>query len=102
MLNIFRAKVFQLNGKIDGGIELYLRLLNDPHVTPKRFIYMELTWSYALQSNWDSCIEYAEKFRTGSLYTPAIATYMEAIFRYAKSTENDDQDEKQKATELFQ
>ncbi|CAG2173186.1 unnamed protein product [Oppiella nova] len=98
--NNINKTAFELPG-IASQLARVFRLLNDPHVTPKRFIYMELTWSYALQSNWDSCIEYAEKFRTGSLYTPAIATYMEAIFRYAKSTENDDQDEKQKATELF-
>ncbi|CAG2168526.1 unnamed protein product [Oppiella nova] len=91
-----------MNGKIDSAIEWYLRLLDDPHVTPRRFLYFELTMCYALQSNWDSCIEFAEKFRTGSLYTPAIATYLEAIFRYAKITSTNDQGDRQKTTELFE
>ncbi|CAG2106738.1 unnamed protein product, partial [Medioppia subpectinata] len=101
MLNIFGSKLDQINGKIDVAIDSYHRLLNDPHVTPRRFIYFELTWCYALQSDWPRCIKYAEKFRTTSFYTPAIATYMEAVFRYTEWTITDESVAKDKATELF-
>ncbi|CAG2115051.1 unnamed protein product [Medioppia subpectinata] len=87
--------------KIDVAIDSYHRLLGDPHVTPRRFIYFELTWCYALQSDWPRCIDYAEKFRTNSFYTPAIATYMEAVFRYTEWTITEEPVAKDKATELF-
>ncbi|CAG2109684.1 unnamed protein product [Medioppia subpectinata] len=101
MLNIFGSKLDQINGKIDVAIDSYHRLLGDPHVTPRRFIYFELTWCYALQSDWPRCIGYAEKFRTNSFYSPAIATYMEAVFRYTEWTITDESVAKDNATELF-
>ncbi|XP_054155263.1 uncharacterized protein LOC128953768 [Oppia nitens] len=91
----------QVSGRVDSCIIILKELLNDEHITPKRFLYFELMVSYALKCDWDLSIEFAEKFRTGSLYTPAIATYFEGVVRYCKYIDTNDLYEKAKASELF-
>ncbi|CAG2163421.1 unnamed protein product [Oppiella nova] len=102
LLNMFRAKLVQLSGQIETAISMYNRMMADTGMTYLRFIYFELMWCYGLVGNWDQCVEYAHKFRTGSLFSPAIATYMEAIFRYTRAVEINDSDEKHRATKLFE
>ena len=99
---MFSAKLLQLSGQIDTAIEMYNQILMTSQITFLRFVYFELMWCYALVGDWDQCIIYAEKFRTGSLFSPAMATYAEAVFRYTKAVETDDSDEKHKATKLFE
>ncbi|CAG2109683.1 unnamed protein product, partial [Medioppia subpectinata] len=84
MLNIYNTKLLQLNGRIGPAIDAYQNLLTDQHLTPKRVMYFELMWCYALVGDIDRAIEYAELFRTGSMYSPAMATFIEAVFRYVK------------------
>jgi hypothetical protein len=91
-----------LDGHIDLAIELFTTLLNDLHETPKSVMYLELMWCHALKCDLDQCIIYAEKFRTCCKVSPSCATYWEAVFRYARSIDNNDPHEMSKATKLFE
>ncbi|CAG2108715.1 unnamed protein product [Medioppia subpectinata] len=92
--------VFQ--GKIDHGIELYKKLLDQPFESCKSIVQMELMWCYALKCDLNEAIKCAEKFRTECKISPGCATYWEAVFRYAKSVDDNDSAQQYKATLLFQ
>ncbi|XP_054155264.1 tetratricopeptide repeat protein 39A-like [Oppia nitens] len=101
ILRTAEAKLEEISGNIDKAIEIYNELLSDPHMAPKRIFHFHLMFCYALKCDWDPCIDNASKFRTGSLYSPAMATYFEAIVRYAKAVDLDDKEEMEKAVKLF-
>ncbi|CAG2183739.1 unnamed protein product, partial [Oppiella nova] len=57
---------------------------------------------HALRCEWSECIQYAELIRLGSRHSPAYTTYCEAIFRYVKSVEDNDESELERAVQLLQ
>ncbi|CAG2105391.1 unnamed protein product [Medioppia subpectinata] len=95
-----RTVVFQ--GKIDHGIELYKKVLDQQFESCKSIVQMELMWCYALKCDLNEAIKCGEKFRTECKISPGCATYWEAVFRYAKSVDDNDSVEQYKATLLLQ
>lgn len=96
-----KAKLVQLRGDIDGAMKMFSDLLINTPAFAHKVLHLELMFSNALKSNWDEAIKYAELLRNGTVHSPAMATYAEAILRYAKGCEENDGAQKQKATQLL-
>ncbi|XP_054160184.1 tetratricopeptide repeat protein 39A-like [Oppia nitens] len=103
LYKILNAKLAQVSGHIDEAIQLFKDCLvgNDLVVTHKLF-HIELSFSYALKCQWDECIKYAELVRQQAIHSPAIITYILAIFKFAKAVDDNDQQMKKEANQLFE
>ncbi|XP_054154808.1 tetratricopeptide repeat protein 39B-like [Oppia nitens] len=74
-----------------------------------KFAYWELMFAHAIKCEWYLCIRYAQLLRQSSTttttttvhYSPAIAAYLEAVFRYTLAYDDNDSRLKQEATQLF-
>jgi hypothetical protein len=92
----------QIDGNFDSAIKTYNELLiNDFEKTSKIF-QLELMWCHAIKCEWDQCIKYAQLLRQRALHSPALSTYLEAVFRYIKSVDDCDDNIKEEASKLFQ
>ena len=64
--------------------------------------HWELLWCFTVKRDWDQCIRFAELLRKHTMHSPAITTYLEAVFRYVKAVEVNDEQLKEEATKLFE
>ncbi|CAG2116121.1 unnamed protein product [Medioppia subpectinata] len=103
LYRLAQAKLAQISGHIDEAIHLFKDCLanNSLEISHKIF-HMELSLCHALKCEWSEAIDYAELVRQQSVHSPAIITYLVAIFRYAKSVDDCDPHMKQTAAKLFE
>jgi len=98
-----KAKLMQISGRIEESIDLYTKAINEYNFSKaNKWFHFELMFSHALRCEWSECIKYAELIRLGSRHSPAYTTYCEAIFRYVKSVEDNDESELERAVQLLQ
>ena len=64
--------------------------------------YLELMFSYALNSDWAECAKYAQLLQETNHHSPAITTYASAVFKYVLSEHKADPDLKKEAIELLE
>ena len=102
MYGLAKAKIEQINGNFDAAIETLNNLLvaRNLNIAYKAF-YFELIWCYAIDLNWDKCIECAEKIRS-SKHSPVCTAFLNAVFRYVKGVETNDQELLDQATKEFE
>jgi hypothetical protein len=99
--NLFKAKSKQITGNIDIAIKEYKHLMIPKIKIFHKVSHFELMMTYALRSDWDQCIKYSRLLRRLTLHSPPLFTYCEAIFRYLKSVETNNQKQRERANQLF-
>jgi hypothetical protein len=97
-----KAKLIQLNGDIDLAIGYYNKIIDLDKEMFHKAAHWELMWCFAVKCDWDQCIRYAKLLNEHTLHSPAITTYLDAVFRYVKGVEDNDERLKEEATNLFE
>lgn len=94
----------QLDGRIDEAIDRFQDCLTDNTLEiAHKIFHIELAFCFALKCDWDQAIRFAALVRkNGARHSASVVTYIEAILRYAKSVDDNDEQQKQRASELFQ
>lgn len=97
-----KTKLLQNNGNIQGSVDGFNSIIEKEFELFHKIAHWELMWTRAVLADWDGCIKYAQILREKTLHSPAIITYLEAIFRYTKGKQDNDQAMIDQATQLFE
>ena len=101
MYGLAKAKIEQIDGNFDAAIETLNWLCRARNLTiAYKAFYFELVWCYAINCDWDKCIEYSDKIRS-SKHSPVCTAFLNAVFRYVKGLDTNDQSLLDQATKEF-
>lgn len=91
LYGLAKAKIEQIDGQINTAIDLLLGLIKAPNLAiAYKAFYFELIWCYAIKCDWDNCIRCAETIRH-SKHSPVCMAFLNAVFRYVKGVDTNDQ-----------
>jgi hypothetical protein len=90
-----------MSGDIDGAQKIYESILESGIEKTHKISHFELIGCHAIKCEWSQTIEHATKLNEDSKHSPAGTTYLEAVFKYAKAVEDQDDKLKQEASQLF-
>ena len=102
LYGLAKAKIEQIDGNFEKAIQKLNELINAPNLTiAHKAFYFELIWCYAIKCDWDNCIRCSEKIRE-SKHSPVCMAFLNAVFRYVKGVEDQDQELLDQATREFE
>ena len=81
-------------------MSMYTTMLNENAQISQNPFQLELMACYALKSDWNECVKYAELLRARRQQS-AIATYILAMFKYVLSEQTFDPHLKEEASDLM-
>ncbi|KAF7490321.1 Tetratricopeptide repeat protein 39B [Sarcoptes scabiei] len=102
LYKVAKNKLTQITGNIQESTEGFLSIIDKEFEMFHKISHWELMWTNAVLGEWDECIKYAQLLREKTLHSPAIITYLEAVFRYAKGKLQNDPKQIDQATTLFE
>ena len=101
MYRVANAKLVELSGDIQLAINEYEKIIEDYDQMYHRLAHFELMFCHAVRCEWYHSVRYAELLNKHTVHSPAITTYLEAIFRYTKAMDNKDRELRAEASRLL-
>ncbi|CAG2165414.1 unnamed protein product [Oppiella nova] len=101
LYRVANAKLVELSGDIQLAINEYEKIIEDYDQMYHRLAHFELMFCHAVRCEWYHSVRYAELLNKHTVHSPAITTYLEAIFRYTKAMDNKDRELRTEASRLL-